>query len=93
MSQCDQCGKEYTDDDMAMDEAGLPIKPACRYCLYWGIQSGSRHHKKRCVQLLNCGDDITEDLSSGNGCTLVTAPDFFCAVFKFKKSNRVGGEL
>lgn len=82
MNNCSECGKEYTDDDAAMDDALLSGGRACRHCIYWSMKPDGWEDKRRCSKLLEGGNGFVDDMAV-DGSVLITAPDFYCAMFKF----------
>ena len=85
MMKCSECGKEYTDNDMAMDEADVPIKPACKYCVGWSENAYGHAGQRKCRDI----DQGRPEGFTNEGCSndniYCTGPDFFCAMFKFKR--------
>jgi len=85
--RCSECGKEYTDDDVAMDDALLPTGKACKHCEFWGDESDEAYAKPGYRE---CKGIETGDFYDWGGDQFVpyTGPDFFCAMFKLKKETK-----
>ena len=53
----------------------------CRHCIHWSKEDDGWEDKRQCKKLLECGNGFMDDMSCEGG-VLITAPDFFCAMFK-----------
>lgn len=86
MSNCSECGKLYTDDDVAQDDAMIPQVEwgTCKHCVHQGLALAGSGDKRACKKLLGGDTCFVASIKGVNGLTVMISPNFSCAMFSFE---------